>query len=387
MKHLIIGLTALLLVFGTLTVAQHDMHDMNNMGMMSSGRMLEGLEGKELEVAFLSGMIKHHEGAITMAQWILERTQNADIKAAAEAIIAAQDPEIQQMTQWLQDWYGQGIDEASATMMQGEMDMMMQAMEAGMNPDIAFLEQMSLHHNSAIDMAQAALLGGTHAELRELAKNIIVAQSQEIAQYQDWLEDLGPNSQVAPDETMHAQHGSMSQHMMQSDMAQHHAMNHSTMSHAQHSGMGTTSPYLDQLGSSVRGLSQQEVDGLLAGEGMGYARSAELNGYPGPRHVLDMANELQLSSEQTTSITAIFDGMKEQAVALGQKIVGAESLLSQSFADKTISEESLQTQLDELTNLYSQLRQVHLQAHLAVTPLLSNEQLAQYQVLRGYTQN
>jgi uncharacterized protein (DUF305 family) len=374
MKYLMTGLTTLLFVIGTSTFAQHDMHDMgsmndmNNMGMeMGSHNMLSGLTGEELEIAFLSGMIKHHEGAIEMAQWILERTQNADITAAAEAIIAAQGPEIEQMMQWLQDWYGQGIDEESSSMMQGEMDMMMHAMEAGENPDVTFLEQMSLHHNSAIDMAQSALLGSNRPELRELATSIIVAQTQEIAQYQTWLDTLGSTSQLEPTQNMHAGHGSM-----QNDMMQHSSV---------------ASPYIDQLNSSVRGLSQEEIDGLLAGEGMGSARSAELNGYPGPRHVLDMAGELQLSSEQTTSITTIFDNMKEQAVALGQEIVDAERLLNQSFADKTVSEESLQEQLAELTNLYSQLRQVHLQAHLAVTPLLSDEQLEQYQTLRGYAQN
>lgn len=203
MKYLITGLTTLLLILSASTFAQHDMHnmgnmnDMNNMGMeMGSHNMLSGLEGEELEIAFLSGMIKHHEGAIEMAQWILERTQNAEIKAAAEAIIAAQGPEIEQMTQWLQDWYGQGIDEASANMMQNEMDMMMQAMEGSENPDAAFLEQMSLHHNSAIDMAQSALLGSNRPELRELATNIIVAQAQEIAQYQTWLDTLGSTSQL-----------------------------------------------------------------------------------------------------------------------------------------------------------------------------------------------
>lgn len=197
MKHLIRGLTILVLTLGTSTLAQHDMHDMKNMGIeMGSHPMLEGLTGEALEIAFLSGMIKHHEGAIQMARWILERTQNAEIKEAAEAIIAAQDPEIQQMTQWLQDWYGQGVDEQSATMMQNEMTMMMQTIEASENPDATFLEQMSLHHNSAIDMSQSALLGSNHPELRELATNIIVAQAREIAQYQSWLDDLASRSQL-----------------------------------------------------------------------------------------------------------------------------------------------------------------------------------------------
>jgi uncharacterized protein (DUF305 family) len=374
MKLLQLGLTVFTLTLGMMVFAQHDMKDMGNKnGMrempmsMSSNTMLEGLQGADLETAFLSMMIEHHKGAIEMANWILERTQNADIKAAAKAIVAAQDPEIKQMAQWLQDWYSQGIDQQSAIMMQGEMTMMMQAMEADVNSEIGFLEQMSLHHNSAINMAQSALLGATHPELRELAKNIIVTQAREIAQYQDWLEVLAPTSQSEPSQDMHAQHGTMS---------------HGTMSH----DTNTTSAYLDQLASSVRGLSQEEINGLLAGKGLGYARSAELNGYPGPRHVLDMT-ELQLTSEQTASITTIFDNMNREAVTLGQKIVDAETVLSQSFSDKKITEVSLQEQLKKLTALYSQLRQVHLQAHLAVTPLLSEDQLAQYQVLRGYTQN
>jgi uncharacterized protein (DUF305 family) len=351
----------LTLTTGMIVFAQHDMQDMDNKnGMgempmsMSSNDMLSGLEGPDLETAFLSMMIEHHQGALDMANWILERTQNADIKAAAEAIIAAQKPEIEQMTTWLQDWYNQDIDEQSAAMMQSEMNMMMDAMETNENADVAFLEQMSLHHNSAINMAQSALLGATHPELRELAKNIIVAQAGEIAQYQTWLNEM-PTS--------------------------------SMLNQPQHTSATAPSPYVDQLGSSVRGLSQEEVDALLAGEGMGYARSAELNGYPGPRHVLDMTNELQLSSEQTTIITPIFDDMNRDAVVLGQEIIDAETVLSQSFADKTITEAVLQEQLKKLTTLYGQLRQVHLQAHLAVTPLLSEEQLAQYQVLRGYTQN
>jgi uncharacterized protein (DUF305 family) len=151
---------------------------------MGESAMLSGLEGEDFEVAFLSMMIQHHEGAVDMAGWILERSQHSDIKAAAEAILAAQQPEIEQMTQWLQDWYARGVDTHSVMMMQGEMDTVMGNMEASSNPDAAFLQEMSMHHNSAIDMAQAALLKATHSELRDLAKNIIVAQAQEIAQYQ-----------------------------------------------------------------------------------------------------------------------------------------------------------------------------------------------------------
>jgi Spy/CpxP family protein refolding chaperone len=166
-------------------------------------------------------------------------------------------------------------------------------------------------------------------------------------------------------------------------LAQHTTHDHNATQHK----TDTTSPYLEQLSSPVRGLSQEEIDGLLAGEGMGYARSAELNGYPGPLHVLDMRNQLNLSPEQVEDITLIFEDMRARAVALGKEIVDAEAQLSQQFLDKAISEESLQEKLEHLGNLYGQLRLTHLQAHLAVTPLLTTEQIATYQTLRGYTQN
>ncbi len=180
------------LILGSFVFSQHSMHGQNttsemNIQMMGSMDMLKGLKGQDLEVSFLSMMIEHHKGAIEMATWILEISTNPEITAAAQKIVEAQDPEIRQMTQWLKDWYAQGIDEHSALMMQTEMDMMMEAMSKAENPEKAFLYQMSLHHDSAIDMAQSVLISGDHAELRELAKNIIITQTQEIAQYQEWL--------------------------------------------------------------------------------------------------------------------------------------------------------------------------------------------------------
>lgn len=183
-------ITAFILILSLTGFAQHTMHGqmMDSMQMkMSSNTMLSGLSGKDLEVTFLSMMIEHHKGAIEMANWILGLSTNPDIIKAAKAIVTAQDPEINQMTQWLQAWYGQGIDKHSASMMKSDMEMMMTEMGKAENPEKAFLYQMSLHHNSAIDMAQSVLLNGDHAELRGLAKHIILAQTQEIAQYQEWL--------------------------------------------------------------------------------------------------------------------------------------------------------------------------------------------------------
>lgn len=146
----------------------------------------------------------------------------------------------------------------------------------------------------------------------------------------------------------------------------------------------TTSPYISQLTSSVRGLSEQEVDDLLNGRGAGYARMAELNQYPGPRHVLDMRNELGLTEEQVTEAEAIFASMQSEAQRLGQEIVHREALLSAAFAAEEISEAELSTETGELGKLYGNLRAVHLQAHLQLRPLLSAEQVTRYDALRGY---
>lgn len=162
-----------------------------------------------------------------------------------------------------------------------------------------------------------------------------------------------------------------------------------TLVDAQHNQHGQTvapSPYAKQLDSPVRGLSAQEVEDLIAGNGAGYARTAELNGYPGPSHLLQLQEQLGLTAEQITAITRIYDDMKVEAQRLGQEIVEAEKRFSQSFAEKNSTPQAVQAQSAELGGLYSELRAVHLMAHLEVKPLLSSKQIAHYNTLRGYTQ-
>jgi len=151
---------------------------------------LEGLAGEEFEVAFMSMMIAHHQGAVAMADWVLERGDEPEVLSAARAIQAAQGPEIEQMTIWLLEWYGSDVDAGYAAMMEADMGGMMDAMAEGADPDTAFLEEMIRHHQGAIDMAQLALERATHAELRELARDIIVAQADEVSQYRTWLDSV-----------------------------------------------------------------------------------------------------------------------------------------------------------------------------------------------------
>jgi Spy/CpxP family protein refolding chaperone len=145
------------------------------------------------------------------------------------------------------------------------------------------------------------------------------------------------------------------------------------------------SPYATQLDSPIRGLSAQEVDDLLKGRGAGYARMAELNSYPGPRHILDLQQKLSLSPNQVRQIEAVFKQMQADAKRLGQKIVEREQQLSTTFASGEINDAKMQAQTEELGKLYSQLRATHLQAHLQIKPLLEPEQIANYNKLRGYT--
>lgn len=149
---------------------------------------------------------------------------------------------------------------------------------------------------------------------------------------------------------------------------------------------GQQSPYVEQLSSPVRGLSPQEVEDLANGRGAGYARMAELNGYPGPRHVLDLKQELNLSTEQEAAIQAEFEQMQAEAKQVGQRILEQEQQLGVRFANRSITSTSLQEQTQELADLYGQLRAVHLNAHLQITPLLSSAQIAQYNKLRGYSE-
>ena len=155
--------------------------------------------------------------------------------------------------------------------------------------------------------------------------------------------------------------------------------------HLKASDQASQSPYSSQLSSSVRGLSAQEVDDLLNGRGAGYARIAELNSYPGPLHVLELKEQLELSAEQIQTIESVFQAMNREAKEIGQEIVEREQDLSTAFANNDITPTELQRQTQLLAELYGELRRTHLEAHLEVTPMLAPKQIAAYDALRGYT--
>lgn len=146
----------------------------------------------------------------------------------------------------------------------------------------------------------------------------------------------------------------------------------------------TRSPYGAQDSSEIRGLTPQEIDDLRAGRGAGFARMAELNSYPGPRHVLDMADDLELDASQRLASRRIFEGMQQAAVRLGGEILSREQALSTAFAERRVRSDSLEAESAAIGALYGQLRAVHLRAHVELTALLRPEQIVRYDELRGY---
>lgn len=146
----------------------------------------------------------------------------------------------------------------------------------------------------------------------------------------------------------------------------------------------THQPYTGLQTRHVKALSDQQIADLKAGRGMGLALAAELNGYPGPMHVLELAAPLALSEDQRAKVAALFDAMKHEAVALGERLIAAEAALDQKFADKTITSSGLAEATRDIASLQGELRLAHLKYHLSTLELLTPEQAAHYSTLRGY---
>jgi hypothetical protein len=146
----------------------------------------------------------------------------------------------------------------------------------------------------------------------------------------------------------------------------------------------THQPYAGLQGRLVKALSDEQIADLKAGRGMGLALAAELNGYPGPAHVLELAQPLGLSEDQRAKVTALFDTMKQEAVALGERLIAAETALDRQFADKTVTASSLGEATRDIASVQGELRLAHLKYHLATLELLTPDQAARYAALRGY---
>ena len=146
----------------------------------------------------------------------------------------------------------------------------------------------------------------------------------------------------------------------------------------------THSPWAGEQTREIKSLTDRELTGIPKGHGVGMALPAELNSYPGPRHALDLSEELNLTTEQIEQIELFHQEMSRQAVPLGQQFIEIEREIDGKFADKSITSEELSELLKNSSEIKWQLRNIHLQAHLKTVDVLSLEQISLYDQLRGY---
>jgi len=146
--------------------------------------------------------------------------------------------------------------------------------------------------------------------------------------------------------------------------------------HASHGG---------QEQRDVQALPPEEIQAYLAGKGLGLAKAAELNHYPGPAHVLELADKLALTSEQREATEKIFSSMETEAKRVGKEFIERERELDRLFADGSIDDEILSSTLGQIGRLQAAIRGIHLRAHLQQKVLLTEGQIAKYDELRGYT--
>lgn len=144
-------------------------------------------------------------------------------------------------------------------------------------------------------------------------------------------------------------------------------------------------PYEGFEARPIKSLSDQQIGDLKAGRGMGLALAAELNGYPGPIHVLELAESLGLSELQRAKTQELHTAMKAETVPLGKKLIAQEADLERQFASKTITEPGLEAAIQSISSTQSALRTAHLKYHLATVEILTPTQVTRYAELRGYS--
>ena len=144
------------------------------------------------------------------------------------------------------------------------------------------------------------------------------------------------------------------------------------------------SPYAGQETRAVKSLSPEDIAELKRGGGWGLAKAAELNGLPGPLHLLELKDRIPLMREQVEAVTAIYERMRAAAIAEGERFLKAEQALENAFRANSVTEESLEGMLAESGRSRARLRFIHLSAHLGTPELLNDAQLARYAALRGY---
>jgi Spy/CpxP family protein refolding chaperone len=128
---------------------------------------------------------------------------------------------------------------------------------------------------------------------------------------------------------------------------------------------------------------QREFDQVVAdGRGFGLAFAADQNGYPGPLHVLELKDRLQLTAEQETRMRALFESMLAEARPRAARLAAAEARLRQIFSERTADDAVVRTAVAEAESARAEVRLAHLLTHLRTRDLLTESQRQTYHHLR-----
>lgn len=167
----------------------------NNMGMM--GMQSSSMMTNNVDQHFIEQMIPHHDDAIAMANIGLQKAEHQEIKDLSQSIIKAQTEENNKMKAWYKSWFGKEVPDTFVDTSHGMGSGMMHNGMMGNATDIfdlesakpfdkAFIKQMIAHHQMAVMMAQMLSSSTSRSEMKELANDIIEAQTKEIEQMRSW---------------------------------------------------------------------------------------------------------------------------------------------------------------------------------------------------------
>ncbi len=155
---------------------------------------------------------------------------------------------------------------------------------------------------------------------------------------------------------------------------------------AQHNH-GVQTPYAGMQNRAIKSLSDNDIKELRRGGGWGLALAAELNGMPGPAHMLELKEQIALNQDQVTKTQALLDDMRKAAITTGERLIAAELALENAFAKGTVEEASLRRLLAEAESARTELRFIHLSQHYKTVQFLKPEQIKRYNILRGYAED
>ena len=213
------GLVAGAIVLAGCSDGGDDMAGMEGMDSSTSAESSAGAESPDesaafnnANVTFVQGMIPHHRGALEMAQLADGHAEDPRVIDLANRIEAAQEPEIETMTGWLEEWgepQPQETDTGMGGMDHGSMDMEgmdvggmemegmsaedMAALEAASGIEFGrmFLEMMIIHHRGAVEMAETEIAEGSNPDAVAMAQEIADSQAAEIEEMETLLAELG----------------------------------------------------------------------------------------------------------------------------------------------------------------------------------------------------